>query len=245
MCNFFDLVHIMLPLSIVKMKNLTLVIFIILTGCSPKIHQHFEQTKYIQDFNIHIVNDSLQFYLKSPIDIRYTTDRKELKKIIRREKFELYDSVLVHGKAYDPPYEYYVTLSKSHTQKYGENLVVFDTIINSQTVIFIGNPLSENSRERIELDLRNIYQSIELGKGYRKEVSTIMDIVSKYQNSNRFYSILNEISDFPAYDRQEDWMKLQMELTFSSFLGDNKLYDKYLKASNSRQNSNQNNGGQV
>ena len=211
------------------MKKLVFIVLVFLYGCSPKIHEHFEQTQYVKDFNIHIVNDSLQLYLKSPVDIRYTTNRKALKKIIRKEKFEIMDSVLVHGKADDPPYEYFVTLSQNHKQNFPENLIVFDTLIDNQTIQFIGNPFAENSRELIKLDLNNIFKSLEIGPNYRKEVSTIFDIINRHQNSNKFYAVLTELSEYPAYSDQDKWMKLQMELTYSSFLGDNKQYDKYLK----------------
>lgn len=218
-----------------KMKKLTLITIIILFfGCSPKISEHFEQNKYIRNYSIHIVNDSLQLYFKSPADITYTTDKKELKKVIRKEKFKLRDSVLVYGKTNDPPYEYFVTISKNHKQNYPKDLVVFDTLINNKTIQFIGNPLTKNSKKTLEIDLKNIFKSIEVGATYRKDISTVMDIVAKHKNSNKFFAVLNEIIEFPTYDRQEEWTKLQMELTYSSFLGNNKFYENYLNELESR-----------
>lgn len=212
-----------------KMKKLTLITIIILFfGCSPKISKHFEQNKYIRNYSIHIVNDSLQLYFKSPADITYTTDKKELKKVIRKEKFKLRDSVLVYGKTNDPPYEYFVTISKNHKQDYPKDLVVFDTLINNQTIQFIGNPLTKDSKKTLEIDLNTIFKSLEVGTTYRKDISTVMDIVTKHKNSNKFFAVLNEISEFPTYDRQEEWTKLQMELTYSSFLGNNRFYKSYL-----------------
>jgi len=142
--------------------------------------------------------------------------------------------VLVYGKTEDPPYEYFVTLPKNHKQEYPKNLVVLDTLMNHKTIRFIGNPLSEPSRKSLEIDLNAIFQSLELGPTYRKQISTVFDIVNKYQSSNKFYAALNEIQEFPTYDKQEDWTKLQMELTFSSFLGPNSYYDTYLEQLESR-----------
>lgn len=217
------------------MKKHTLISIVLLfCGCSPKISEHFEQNNYIKNFSIHIVNDSLQLYFKTPADITYTTEKKELKKIIRNANFKLKDSVLVYGKTDDPPYEYFVTVSKNHKQNYPKNIIVFDTLINSQTIQFIGNPVTENPNRTLEIDLKNMFKSLEVGKSYRKEISTVMDIVKKHQNSNKYFAILNEISEFPTYDKQEEWAKLQMELTYSSFLGGNKFYENYLDKLESR-----------
>ena len=105
------------------------------------------------------MNDSLQLYFKSPADITYTTDKKELKKVIRKEKFKLKDSVLVYGKINEPPFEYFVTISKNHKQNYPKELVVFDTLINNQTIHFVGNSLAENSKKTLEIDLKNIFKN--------------------------------------------------------------------------------------
>lgn len=211
------------------MKKLTLIaILFLLNGCSPKISKYFEQNKYIKNYNIHIVNDSLKLYFKTPGDITYTTDKEELKKIIRKGKIKPKDSVLVYGKSFDPPYEYFATVSENHKQNSTKHLVIFDTIINKKTIQFIGNPFAENSNNALRIDLENIFKSLEVGKKYRKEISTVMDIVKKHQNSNKYFAILNEIIEFPTYDKQEEWIKLQMELTFASFLGKNDFYDNYL-----------------
>jgi hypothetical protein len=223
----------------VKMKKLTIItILLVLLGCSPKISEHFEQNRYIQNYNIHIINDSLQLYFKTPADITYITDRKKLKKVIRNEKFKLVDSVLVYGKTDDPPYEYFVTVSKNNTQNYPKELVILDTLINNKTIRFIGNSSEQNSKRTLEIDLNNIFKSIELGPNYRKQINTVFDIVKKYQTSNKFYAALNEINEFPTYDKQEEWSKLQMELTFSSYLGKNELYEDYLNKLESRFNPN-------
>ena len=217
------------------MKKLTLISIVLLFyGCSPKISEHFEQNNYIRNFSVHIVNDSLQLYFKTPADITYTTEKKELKKIIRNSNFKLKDNVLVYGKTNEPPYEYFVTISKNNKQDYPKNLIVFDTLIDNQTIQFIGNPLTENSKRSLEIDLKNIFKSLEVGKSYRKEISTVMDIVQKHKNSNKYFAILNEIKEFPTYDNQEKWTKLQMELTYSSFLGENKFYENYLDKLESR-----------
>lgn len=217
------------------MKKLTLIaILFLLNGCSPKISEYFEQNKYIKNYNIHIVNDSLKLYFKTPGDLTYTTDKEELKKIIRKGKIKPKDSVLVYGKSFDPPYEYFATVSENHKQNSTKHLVLFDTIINKKTIQFIGNPLAENSNNALRNDLENIFKSLIVGQKYRKEISTVMDIVKKHQNSNKYFAILNEIIEFPTYDQQEEWTKLQMELTFASFLGNNDFYDKYLNQLESR-----------
>lgn len=151
------------------MKKLVLIAITLLFGCSPRINNYFENNRYIINHNIHIVNDSLQMYFKSPADITYITNRKELKKIICKEKFKLKDSVLIYGKTNEPPYEYFVTISKNNNRNYAKELVILDTLINNKTIRFIGIPLTENSKNSLEIDLKNILNSLEVGTGYRKK----------------------------------------------------------------------------
>lgn len=217
------------------MNKLALILLLLLVcGCLPKISGHFEQNKYIRNKGIHILNDSLQLSFKSSEDILYTQNRKELKKTINKGKFKLRDSVLVYGKTKDPDYEYFVTLSKNHNQKYPEHLVVFDTLINNQTLRFLGNPLTEKAKPTLEIELKNIFQSIEVGPTYRKGIGTLMEILARHNNSNKYFAVLNEISQFPTYNKQEEWTKLQLQLTYASFLGNNSFYDHFLNQLESR-----------
>lgn len=215
-------------MSLLIKKISIISLFFILHSCSSKINEHFEQNRYIRNYNIHIMNDSLQLYLKTPSDITYSTNKKELKKIIRNGKIKIVDSVLVYGKTNDPPYEYFVTISKKNSQSYPKEFVVYDTVINQKIIKFIGNSLSANSKRTLEIDLYKIFKSLEVGSTYRKQISTVFDIVNKYKSSNKFYAALCEIKNYPAYDKEEEWTKLQMELTFSSFLGDNEFYVTHL-----------------
>jgi len=215
-------------------KIIALSILALLFACSPTINKHFDNNKYIRNQNIHLVNDSLQLYFKTPADITHITDKKELKKIIRKGKVNIKESVLVYGKTDDHPYEYFVTISEKNNRTYAKELIVFDTLINNKNIQFIGNALIQKSKKTLEIDLKNIFNSLEIGPTYRKEISTVMDIVQKYKNSNRFFAIFNEINMFPTYDRQEEWSKTQMELTYSSFLGNNKFYKDHLQKLESR-----------
>ena len=80
---------------------------------------------------MHILNPSLQLAIESPADIRYTTNKKALRRIIRNTDFKLRDQVLIYGNTDEPPYEYFVTISTNQKHDYPENLIVFDTLINN------------------------------------------------------------------------------------------------------------------
>lgn len=216
------------------MKRLIPIWIILLASCSPKISNYFEANKYIRDVYIHVMNDSLQFHFKSPIDIVYTTDRNELKKILRKQKIKTQGEVLLYGITKTPPYEYVVTVSNTEAEQILDNRISFDTLIKDHTIQFIGKALEKDAQRSLEIDLKGIFNTIEIGEDYRKEGSSIMDVVNRYTNSNKFLAALDELENFPTYDRQEEWNKLQMQLTFSSFLGDNKRYDSYLNQLESR-----------
>lgn len=211
------------------MKNWNVLLLFFAIGCAPKISSHFEETKFVQNYSTHIINEPLQLYFKSPGDIEYVTQKQKLKKILKKQPIKFNDPVLVYGKENDHPYEYFVTVSEINNTSYPLSYIVFDTIIEQKSIRFIGRNLNNSLAEDLNIDLKNIFKSIEVGDSIRTEISTVMDVVNRYKTSNKYLKALREISEFPTYDKQEDWAKLQMELTFSSFLGENEFYEKYLK----------------
>ena len=209
------------------MKHFRLIILLlILTGCSPKISEHFEQNRYIS--GSFVINDSLQTYFKTPGDFDFVTNRKALKKVLRKNNYHFKNKVLFYGKTYIPPfYEYFITVGNNLSFEKPKQYIVFDTVIGKDKFSFFGKPDKNEGTKSLKIDLQRTFQSLEVGKGYRKDISSIMEVVNRYENSNKFYSALNEIIEYPSYDRQEEWLKLQMELTFSSFLGNNDYYEKF------------------
>lgn len=211
------------------MKHFRIIILLIITGCSPKISEHFEQNGYVNNYNTFIINDSLKTYFKTAGDFDFVTNRKTLKKVLRKNNYHFKNKVLVYGKTYIPPiYEYFITVGNDLSFEKPKHYIVFDTIIGKEKFSFFGKPNKNEETESLKIDLQRTFQSLEVGKGYRKNISSVMEVVNHYKNSNKFYSALNEIIEYPAYDRQENWTKLQMELTFSSFLGNNNYYEKFL-----------------
>lgn len=210
------------------MKNISFIFFFICIGCSPSINKYFKETRYVKDFKMNIINDSIQFSIKTPIDIEYVKDIKSLKKILKSQHTKIKDSVLIYGIAKDPEYEYFITISEKNNNTYPNSLIIFDTIINNKTYRFIGKPLNKNAIQSLNQDLEDIFKSLIVGKDYNKKIIGVMDIVEKHQNSNNYLAAINELNELPAYNEQEKWMKLQMLLTFSSFLANNDTYKNNL-----------------
>lgn len=211
------------------MKNLKFIILLLIVGCSPKISEHFEQNRYVSNYNTHIINDSLKTYFKTSGDFDFVTNRKTLKKVLRKNGYHFKNKVFLYGKTNIPPiYEYFISVGNNLKFEKPKQFVVFDTIIGSKKISFFGKPSINTASEDLLNDLKNTFKSFEYGKNYRKIVTSVMDVVNRYKNSNDFYEALNDIKEYPAYDKQEEWLKLQMELTFSSFLGNNDFYKKHL-----------------
>lgn len=212
-------------------KKYTLFIWmLLLVACSQRVHKEFVVNKYVENYNLHIVNDSLQLYLKTPADIKHITDKKELSKLIKHKE-RTYRNVLLYGKAaMDPFYEYFLILDNpaESSISFGENSIVLDTIISNHRVSLIGKSLDKDTIP-FQKDIKSIFRSIRIGPHYRKDISTVSDIVSNFYNSNRFIHAYEEIKNFPAYDKQEAWVKLQMQLTFASFLENQNEYDELIK----------------
>ncbi|MCX2739900.1 hypothetical protein [Pontibacter anaerobius] len=167
--------------------------------------------------------------MNSPGDITYITERKALSKIIRKRK-STYSNVLLFGKTnLDPFYEYFLILDDPAVPKIGiqENTIILDTILNNHTVSLIAKSLDQDT-VAFKADINTIFYSIQIGPSYRKDISTVIDIVSKYRGSNRFIEAYEEIKKYPAYDESEEWVKLQMQLTYASFLENHYEYDKLM-----------------
>lgn len=197
-------------------------------GCSPKIHKNFQDNRYIYNYGCHIINDPLQLYFKTPADFDYVSDKQQLKEILRNSRLNFKNKVLVYGKTNIPPYyKIYVTVG-SKTEDQNKFPVLFDTIITGKKIQFIGEPIG-NSSISLNKDLKAAFRSLEVGSGYRNKIATVIDVVNKYRRSNKFLYALDQIGQFPAYDKSEEWLKFQMELTFASFLGENETYKSLLK----------------
>jgi len=207
-----------------------ILLMLLFLACSQRVHKDFTTSRYIKNYNIHIVNDALQLYLKSPADINYTTDRKLISKIIR-QKERTYKNVLLYGKAgMAPYYEYFLLLDNPApvNKTFPENTIILDTILFHHNITLIGKNL-DNDTIAYKTDIKNIFKSIRLGPGYRKDIATVLDIVSEYHRSNRFIQAYQEIKNFPTYDENEAWLKLQMQLTFASFLENQKDYSDLIE----------------
>ncbi|TPE44275.1 hypothetical protein [Pontibacter mangrovi] len=168
--------------------------------------------------------------MKSPGDISYVTDRKALSKLIGQQE-STYSNVLLYGKTYIAPfYEYFLVIDgpEAPNPSLDENTIILDTLLHNHTVRLIARSLDSNTAA-FKTDINKIFQSTQLGPRYRKDVSTVMDVVSRYRGSNRFIEVYEEIKSYPAYDENEDWLKLQLQLTYASFLENQPEYDELFK----------------
>lgn len=199
-----------------------------IVACSPKIHESFESNSYSISYNTQVFNTNLELSFNSPADIIYTSDRKELKAIIRKNKAFSVSNVLFHGVTRSPEYEFFVTISDSSNINEIANCIKFDTLIGNYNISFIGFAVNDRWENPMKSDLTEMVQSFQLGEGYNTTKPSIFDVVNKYNNSIRFYAALNEIDQFPTFDDNDEWMKLQLELTFASMLGINDNYRSLL-----------------
>ncbi|MEM7160894.1 MAG: hypothetical protein AAF487_00505 [Bacteroidota bacterium] len=204
--------------------SIAFIFLICILSCSPKIHQHFQANRLVKDFNIHVINDSLQLYFQSPADIDYVEDQKILSIILRKQNVRTNEEILIFGQSSYPHYDFYLTVDTSSQTHPTNNWWKTDTIINGYSIRLYGRTLVEDAMRNMQADLKFIRNSLEIGPNYRRDVSTVMDVVAKYSKSNAFLGALNEIKKFPVYDDQEEGIQRQMILTYSSFLGQNEIY---------------------
>ncbi|TCK84720.1 hypothetical protein [Albibacterium bauzanense] len=64
--------------------------------------------------------------------------------------------------------------------------------------------------------------------------NSILDLFNSYNKSNQFYSISKALESYPTNNTDEAWLKLQLRLTVTSYLRNNKEYDELLNEYESR-----------
>lgn len=205
-------------------KTISLILLIALYGCSDKISPYFESNMYINE-NSSVINDSLKFSHKSYGDVTFIKSKSALKKHLKTNKVP-FDHVLLYGKTYiDPIYEYYILTDSKKTFK-SKNHFQKDTLIGNHTFTFIGIPLDNSNPS---LDFKVLSSNLILGKNYAEKLPSVFDIIDSNKSSNQFLKGLTEFNNFPSYTKQEKWNKLQMQLTYASFLGQNTIYDELIQ----------------
>jgi hypothetical protein len=114
-----------------------------LTNCSSKLSPYLPYNRYLHDYNCHVVNDSLQLYLKAPGDILFFKDKKSINEELKANNLRL-DNILICGKAkIDPYYEFFITYNGKELISKNPAIIQFDTTINTQKYTLICLPLDD------------------------------------------------------------------------------------------------------
>lgn len=208
------------------MRSFTLLLYcfllLLFAQCTPRISGYFDTTHYVETFNTHVVNDSLELYLKTGADIRFTRDREQALQAMKKSGLNL-DGLIAYGKTAVPPhYEFYLLLNpQKRVNADGAGKMARDTVINGQNLVVVCK--TEGDHESYLSDCNGIFNSIKVGEGYRRDMASIFDLTGSF--GNRYYQALEETMDYPAKGRSEQSMKLQMAINYASYLAPNPTYD--------------------
>lgn len=209
-------------------KTSLLYCFIFFTfGCSPQISNYYESTRYVESFYTHIINDSLQLYLRTPSDIEYEQNSDSIQNYLRNEKRQ-YSGIMAYGKTKVPPeYEFYIMLDPEKILKAKNNKqFARDTLINGHRLAIFCQSKEKYFSTSFKSDCRRIFSSISTDKNYRNGISSMSDLAKR--SENRYYQGLKAILDYPVKGRNEEFLQLQMALNFASFLAPSSIYYKLL-----------------
>ena len=197
------------------------------TSCAPKISSFSSSNRYVKGFNIHAVNDSLQIHLITPADFTYLTTKTAIKKAIKQYHLKVTNEILFISTTETPTYQFVVSIGNQQ-EKVSRHKLVHDTTINEQTIHLMTFYPDKTAEQSATADLRNIYQALKIGKNYQEEMNSVMDIVNRSMNKNKFLQTLTEIQQFKIPKNQANSLELQMQLTYSSFLGRNDVYKSFI-----------------
>lgn len=203
-----------------------LLLLLLFVSCSPKISQLAEHNRFVKNFNIHIVNDSLKLHVITPADITYVTTKNGIKKVMNQYKIKVSNQVLLIGTTTEPNYQFLISIGEKKEEK-SANKYILDTLINGQQLHFIGYYQNQTSKQTVAIDVKQIFNRVLSGKNYLDEMSSVMDVVNKAMSNNQFLKTLTEIQQFKPTNFRGS-LEMQMQLTYSSFLGDNEVYKKII-----------------
>ena len=211
-----------------KLHTITILLAgLILSNCSAKISKHFDTTHYVQDFNTHIVNDSLQLYLKTPADIRFEKDKELIINRLENEKLSL-SGVLAYGATNVPPhYRFFLLLNpKKSIQAKNKYEFVRDTVINSNNLVVFCRSKEIRNTHSFKNDCQEVFEGISTDNNYRESIASIFDLSRRF--GNKYLKALDQIQAYPTKDRNEEFLQLQMAINFASFLAPSTTYDSLL-----------------
>ena len=197
---------------------LILSVLLLITSCTPKISKIAIHNRFVKNFNTHILNDSLQLHFISPADITYLTTKKSIKQAINQYQIKVSNEVLLLGTTISPNYQFLITMG-SKKEQVNPKKIVFDTVINGKEFHLIGNYQNKTDEQTVTADIKKIFDQLKAGKNYLQELSSVMDIVNGAMNKNLFLKTLTEIKQFEIPKNQRNSLEMQMQLTYSSFLG--------------------------
>jgi len=211
-------------------RNLLLCsLLFLLTHCAPHLSSYFDSTHYVESYNTHIINDSLQLHLKTGADVRFLDNKNKIEDLVKRQGYHP-GGLLAYGKTeIAPHYEIFLWLDpKKSIEAKRANEAVHDTLIRDQKLVLLCNSSGDSNSGSFRNDCENIFNSITVGENYRKKLSSVFDISKKFSNSYKYYEAMNKILSYPAKNRNQKWLKLQLALNFASFLAPNDAYDSLL-----------------
>lgn len=203
---------------------------LLLTQCAPSFSEYFDSTTQVNSFHTHVVNDPLQLHFKTGADIRFLTDRKKIVKQLKKHALPL-DGLLAYGETQVAPhYQLFLWLNPDKTIQSEDHMeTVHDTLLSKQKIILMCRSLKESPSNAYKNDCKSIFDSFIIGEKYREQLVSVFDVSSQFSNSNKYFHALNEIQAYPAKDRNEEWLKLQLALNYASFLAPNTNYNLLLE----------------
>uniref|UniRef100_UPI00333FE290 hypothetical protein n=1 Tax=Parapedobacter pyrenivorans TaxID=1305674 RepID=UPI00333FE290 len=176
-----------------------------------------------------VYNDSLSLFVPSFGDVAFVRDVKKLRRRVRDLRLAPGDSVLLWGTAEAPPfYAFAITISDTcnGADPMTDDAVFHDdTCVNGRLFRLIG--LSEDAEAApAQKDLASIWSRIGFDTLSAGQFMPIFSVTGV--NTNKYYHVLNNVAQYSTWSDQDRWSKLQLELTYASFLGDNAAYRQAL-----------------
>ncbi len=205
---------------------------IVVSSCAKKISPLYKYNTYLDDFENFVINDSIEFIHKTYGNIDFPRSKEALS-IFIDSNFPGLNGVLLAANSRDTvDIKYAILINPSGKKKLRKgNYHLRDTVIDNNHYVFVSN----RKWTLQGWDLKNpIIDAFYVGKDYQKYIPGLFDFQSSCSQTITFLRCLKGYGDYPNLDDSVESMKLQMQLTYASFLGENYLYDQLLKKYNSK-----------
>ena len=191
----------------------------LLSACASPLHPAFRHNRYVADYTVTVVNDSLRLSHSALGDMTFPPEDRRLRRRLRR--LGLTDVIAYGVTDLEAYYAYYLLLDPVDEPPAEAFDLRADTVVDGRRLVFLARADPDAVPPE---DFAFVAASARGRDAYRAEVPSINALLRRSLRSAKYLEALERIGAYPPQDQATAWFQLQLQLTYASMLGDPERY---------------------